>query len=91
MVSEITLSETMEKKTNQRNTQPESETPIYINPKTDFGFKRLFMEGLKVNRRNNSTIQSFARTQIYFHRRFCNVLKIIGLQHYTKAFVYTVK
>jgi len=23
------------------------ETTVYINPRTDFGFKRLFMEGLK--------------------------------------------
>jgi hypothetical protein len=75
----------------KQSNQTQKENIIYTNPKTDFGFKRLFMEGLKVNRRNNSTIQSFARTQIYFHRRFCNVLKIIGLQHYTKAFVYTVK
>jgi predicted transposase/invertase (TIGR01784 family) len=49
----------MEKKKNQRNTQPESETPIYINPKTDFGFKRLFLEGLRAQVRLLDLLKTF--------------------------------
>ena len=37
--------EEKEKKTEQSGNG--KETAIYINPRTDFGFKRLFMEGLK--------------------------------------------
>ena len=49
----------MEKKKNQRNSQPEDKNPIYINPKTDFGFKRLFMEGVHAKIRLLDLLKTF--------------------------------
>ena len=43
----------------QENKQPESKVPVYINPKTDFGFKRLFMEGLRSQVRLLDLLKTF--------------------------------
>ena len=45
----------------QKEKQPENETEntIYINPKTDFGFKRLFMEGLRAQLRLLDLLKTF--------------------------------
>ena len=61
----------MEKKKNQRNTQPESKTPIYINPKTDFGFKRLFMEGVRAKIRLLDLLKTF------FPDPLCNANRVV--------------
>ena len=37
----------------------QNETPIYINPKTDFGFKRLFMEGFRAKARLLDLLKTF--------------------------------
>ena len=43
----------------QENKQPESKAPVYINPKTDFGFKRLFLEGLRSQVRLLDLLKTF--------------------------------
>ena len=43
----------------QKTKQPESKATVYINPKTDFGFKRLFMEGLKAQIRLLDLLKTF--------------------------------
>ena len=37
----------------------QNENPIYINPKTDFGFKRLFMEGVRAKARLLDLLKTF--------------------------------
>ena len=49
--------EEKEKKTEQSGNG--KETTIYINPRTDFGFKRLFMEGLKAEVRLFDLLKTF--------------------------------
>ena len=44
---------------NKKTKQPESKATVYINPKTDFGFKRLFMEGLKAQIRLLDLLKTF--------------------------------